>query len=280
MRTSQQRKTALIQYPNISPVLVQLGPLQIRWYGLMYIIGFALGYLVLKKRAQEMNLNLDKTILMDFAFYLFVGVLVGGRVGYILFYNPLYFASHLPEVLALWQGGMSFHGGLIGSILAGFFFCWKQKIDFYQMADAVIPAVPIGLGLGRLGNFINGELWGRQTDAPWAMVFPMDPDQVPRHPSQLYEFAMEGVVLFTVLWLLRKLPLPKGTLFWVFIALYGTFRTIAEAFREPDVHLAFIFPNITAGMVLSLPMMVMGVIMIVLGFARERRTAPPSLQAS
>jgi phosphatidylglycerol:prolipoprotein diacylglycerol transferase len=270
----------LIQYPNISPVLVQLGPLQIRWYGLMYIIGFALGYLVLKKRAQEMNLNLDKTVLMDFAFYIFVGVLVGGRIGYILFYNPLYFATHLTEVLALWQGGMSFHGGLIGSILAGFFFCWQQKIDFYKMADAVIPAVPIGLGLGRLGNFINGELWGRQSDVPWAMVFPMDPDQVPRHPSQLYEFAMEGVVLFTVLWLLRKLPLPKGTLFWVFITLYGAFRTIAEAFREPDVHLAFIFPNITAGMVLSLPMVVIGVIMIVRGFARERGTAASPLQAS
>ena len=269
----------MIQYPNINPVLIQLGPLQVRWYGLMYILGFALGYLVLKKRAAEMNLNLDKTVLMDFAFYLFVGVLVGGRVGYILFYNPVYFATHLTEVLALWQGGMSFHGGLIGTILAGFLFCWQHKIDFYKMADAVIPAVPIGLGLGRLGNFINGELWGRQSDAPWAMVFPMDPEQLPRHPSQLYEFAMEGVILFAVLWLLRKVAMPKGTLFWIFITLYGTFRIIAETFREPDAHLAFILPNITAGMILSVPMVMGGLIMIALGYARRGKTAPPSLQA-
>jgi phosphatidylglycerol:prolipoprotein diacylglycerol transferase len=268
----------LIPYPNISPVLVQLGPLQIRWYGLMYILGFALGYLVLKKRSAEMGLNLDKTVLMDFAFYLFVGVLVGGRVGYILFYNPVYFATHLNEVLALWNGGMSFHGGLIGTILAGFLFCWQHKIDFYKMADAVIPAVPIGLGLGRLGNFINGELWGRPSQSPWAMVFPLDPTQEPRHPSQLYEFAMEGLILFTVLWLLRKVPMPSGNLFWIFITLYGTFRLIGELFREPDAHLQFIMPNITAGMILSLPMVIIGLSMIALGYARRRSTPAPTLQ--
>jgi phosphatidylglycerol:prolipoprotein diacylglycerol transferase len=246
----------------------------------MYILGFAIGYLVLKKRAEEMHLNLDRTVLMDFAFYLFVGVLVGGRVGYILFYNPVYFATHFTEVLALWHGGMSFHGGLIGTILAGFIFCWQNKINFYQMADAVIPAVPIGLGLGRLGNFINGELWGRQADIPWAMVFPLDPTGLPRHPSQLYEFAMEGVIMFTVLWLLRKKPMPQGTLFWIFITLYGCFRIISEVFREPDAHLSFILPNITAGMILSTPMVVGGLTMIALGYARWGRTAPREMPVS
>jgi phosphatidylglycerol:prolipoprotein diacylglycerol transferase len=256
----------VIPYPNISPVLVQLGPLQVRWYGLMYILGFAAGYMILKKRAEETHLDVDRTVLMDFAFYLFVGVLVGGRLGYILFYNPVYFATHLTELAALWHGGMSFHGGLIGTILAGFFFCWQHKIDFYRMADAVMPAVPVGLGLGRLGNFINGELWGRESEQPWSMVFPLDPTGLPRHPSQLYEVAMEGVILFTILWLLRKQPMPKGTLFWLFITLYGTFRIISECFREPDAHLSFILPNISAGMILSLPMVVGGLTMIALGY--------------
>ena len=270
----------MIPYPNINPVLIQVGPLQVRWYGLMYILGFVIGYAILKKRAEEMNLNLDKTTLMDFAFYLFVGVLVGGRVGYILFYNPVYFATHPAEIFALWQGGMSFHGGLIGTILAGFLFCWQQKIDFYRMADAVIPAVPVGLGLGRLGNFINGELWGRPAEIPWAMVFPMDPTGLPRHPSQLYEFLMEGVLLFLILWLMRKRPMPSGTLFWLFICLYGFFRLVGELFREPDAHLAFLFPNITAGMILSLPMFLGGLIMIVVGYTRWSRPAALAQQTS
>ena len=259
----------MIPYPQISPTLIALGPIQIRWYGLMYILGFVFGYLLLKKRNEETGLNLDKTILMDFGFYLFVGVLLGGRIGYILFYNPLMFLANPLEMVALWHGGMSFHGGLIGTILAGWVFCWQKGIHFYTLADVVMPSVPIGLALGRIGNFINGELWGRESNVPWAMIFPMDPLQVPRHPSQLYEFMLEGVALFTILMVLRRFKLPAGTLFWTFMCFYGLFRIIGESFREPDAHLMFIFSHVTAGMILSVPMFLGGLIMIGVGFLRR-----------
>ncbi len=264
----------MIPYPQISPTLIALGPIQVRWYGLMYIMGFVFGYLLLKKRNEETGLNLDKTLLMDFAFYLFVGVLLGGRMGYILFYNPLMFLANPMEIVALWHGGMSFHGGLIGTIIAGWVFCWQKGIHFYTLADAVMPSIPIGLALGRIGNFINGELWGRESNVPWAMIFPMDPRQVPRHPSQIYEFLLEGVLLFTILMVLRRFKLPHGTLFWTFISFYGLFRIIGEFFREPDAHLSFIFSQITAGMILSLPMFLGGLIMIAVGFARRAPAAP------
>ena len=270
----------MIPYPQFDPVLVQLGPLQVRWYGLMYILGFAIGYLILKFRAKETHMDVDKNTLMDFAFYLFVGVLVGGRVGYILFYNPVYFATHPAEVFALWQGGMSFHGGLIGTLVAGFIFCWQQRIDYYRLADAVIPAVPIGLLLGRLGNFINGELWGRPTDVPWAMVFPADPTALPRHPSQLYEAIMEGVILFVILWVMRRFRLPDGVMFWTFICGYGLARLIGELFREPDAHLSFIMPNITAGMILSLPMFLVGLVMIIVRMRGDRPALPEAAPAA
>jgi phosphatidylglycerol:prolipoprotein diacylglycerol transferase len=263
MRVDASRKgSVVIAYPTISPDIVAFGPIHIRWYGMMYILGFFLGYLLLKKRSVETGLSLDKNVLMDFAFYLFVGVLLGGRIGYVLFYNPLVFLANPLEILAVHHGGMSFHGGLIGTILAGYVFCWQQGINFYRMADAVIPAIPIGLGLGRLGNFINAELWGRPTDVAWAMVFPTDPAQLPRHPSQLYEFALEGVVLFLVLMGLRRLRLQPGVLFWSFMALYGAARITCEFFREPDAHLSFLFANVTAGMVLSVPMVVGGIVMV------------------
>lgn len=264
----------MIPYPQISPTIIALGPLQVRWYGMMYILGFVFGYLLLKKRNEETHLHLDATILMDFAFYLFVGVLLGGRVGYILFYNPLMFAAHPLEIIQLWHGGMSFHGGMIGTILAGWFFCWQKGLSFYRMADTVMPAVPIGLALGRLGNFINGELWGRQTDVPWGMIFPGDPDGLVRHPSQLYELGMEGILLFTILFTMRRFNTPPGTLFWSFIMFYGMFRAFGEVFREPDAHLAFIFPGITAGMILCAPMIVGGLIMIVVGYMRRRPDQP------
>lgn len=283
----------MIPYPNLDPIALQfgplvfskpimgftqLGPLAIRWYGLMYILGFIFGYLVLKKRVREANLRMDPALLMDFAFYIFLGVLVGGRIGYILFYNPVMFASNLREVVALWHGGMSFHGGLIGSILSGWIFCRQRGLSYYRMADALIPAIPIGLGLGRLGNFINGELWGRPTDASIAMVFPADPTHLPRHPSQLYEFAMEGVLLFILLWVLRNRKMPMGTLFWTFISGYGLARILGETFREPDAHLSYLLGNwATAGMILSLPMFLGGLVMIVLGYRTEWRRSPQGI---
>ncbi|MEB3223442.1 MAG: prolipoprotein diacylglyceryl transferase [Candidatus Sericytochromatia bacterium] len=269
----------MIAYPHFNPDIVSLGPLHIRWYGMMYILGFLFGYLLLKKRNEETGLRLDKNVLMDFAFYLFVGVLLGGRVGYVLFYNPLVFLANPLEILAVHHGGMSFHGGLIGTILAGYVFCWQQGIHYYKMADAVIPAIPIGLGLGRLGNFINAELWGRPTDVQWAMVFPTDPAQLPRHPSQLYEFALEGVALFVVLMLLRRLQLAPGVLFWTFFTLYGLARITCEFFREPDAHLSFLFANVTAGMVLSVPMVVGGVVMVTWLTLRARTQTPAASAA-
>ncbi|MDB5096873.1 MAG: putative prolipoprotein diacylglyceryl transferase [Cyanobacteria bacterium RYN_339] len=270
----------MITYPQIDPVLIHAGPLQIRWYGLMYIMGFMLGYQILRKRSAETKLNFDQTVLMDFAFYLFVGVLLGGRIGYILFYNPVMFLKNPMEMAALWHGGMSFHGGMIGTILSGWFFCYQKKVSFYRLADTVIPAIPVGLGLGRLGNFINGELWGRETNVPWAMIFPQDISGHPRHPSQLYEFVMEGVLLFAILWIGRRFNLPKGNLFWLFITFYGLFRLIGEQFREPDAQLMYLLPNmlpnVTAGMVLSLPMFVGGLVMFVLGYSsRWRRASAP-----
>jgi phosphatidylglycerol:prolipoprotein diacylglycerol transferase len=256
----------MIPYPAIDPIAIRLGPLSVRWYGLAYIAGFTLGYFILKKRLQETGLKLEGTLPGDFIMTLVFGVLIGARVGYVLFYNPAYYYLHPDQALAFWSGGLSFHGGLIGAILAGFYFCWKHKIDFHRLADTGVVAAPIALGLGRLGNFINGELWGRQSDAPWAMIFPADPTGLPRHPSQLYEFFLEGVVLTAILWAVRNRPMPKGTLFWLFITLYGVFRIFGELFREPDAHLAFILPGITAGMLLSVPMIAVGLWRIAVGY--------------
>ena len=256
----------MIPYPAIDPVAVKLGPLQVRWYGLAYIAGFTLGYLILKKRLQETGLRLEGTLPGDFIVTLIFGVLVGARLGYVLFYNPIHYYLHPDQIFAIWSGGLSFHGGLIGAILAGFYFCWKHQIDFHRLADTGVVAAPIALGLGRLGNFINGELWGRASDVPWAMVFPADPTGLPRHPSQLYEFFLEGVVITLVLWAVRNRPMPRGTLFWLFITLYGAFRIVGETFREPDAHLAFLFPGITAGMLLSVPMVLIGLWRIAVGY--------------
>lgn len=253
----------MIPYPKIDPILLNLGPVAVRWYGMMYILGFTATYFILKHRVKETGVRLAETDIGDLVVALIFGLLIGGRLGYCLFYNPVYYIGHPLELLAFWSGGMSFHGGLIGAILAGFMFCKRRGIDFYHLADTGIVAAPIGLGLGRLGNFINAELYGRASNVPWAMVFPTDPLQVPRHPSQLYEAGLEGVVLAIVLWTARTMNLARGSLFWLFICLYGVFRTFSEFFREPDAHLAFIFPGVTAGMIVSLPMIFIGGAMLV-----------------
>ena len=261
----------MVAYPHFSPTIFQIGPFALRWYGLMYVLGFAIGSRILRKRLAEEGLALDNQAVSDFVFYLFAGVILGGRFGYVLFYNLPFFVAHPVEIPAIWHGGMSFHGGLVGTLVAGYVFCRRRGVPFFQLADAVTPAVPVGLGLGRLGNFINGELWGRATSAPWAMVFPGDPSGIPRHPSQLYEFAMEGVLLFTVLWAFRRLNLPTGALFWIFITGYGVCRIIGEQFREPDPQLSFILPHITAGMILSLPMFLVGLAMLLVTLRTPRQ---------
>ncbi len=247
----------MIAYPQIDPVIVRIGPFAIRWYGVMYLLGFASSYMLVRHQMKMKGLNFGRDFVDSLYSYLILGLLIGARVGYVIFYDlPEYIANPL-EILAVWHGGMSFHGGLIGSVLAGIFFCRKSKVDFWQVSDLVIVTVPIGLGLGRLGNFINGELYGRVTDIPWAMIFPSG-GPLPRHPSQLYEFFLEGVVLFIFLWMLKDRVSRSGVLTCLFILLYGIFRFVLEFFREPDVQLGYILGPFSMGQILSASMIVVG----------------------
>jgi phosphatidylglycerol:prolipoprotein diacylglycerol transferase len=260
---------------NLNPVAVHLGPLQIHWYGVMYALAFIIGYFLLCYLAEKRQLPLDRDAVAELVLYLVAGVLFGGRLGYVLFYNLPYYLDHPAEVIAVWDGGMSFHGGMIGVIVGGVLFARKTGIGFLHLADLVVPVVPVGLFLGRIGNFINGELWGRPSNLPWAMIFPRAPlvhgMMVPRHPSQLYEAALEGLVLFAILWtVVRKRP-PDGVLVGTFLTFYGLFRCFAEFFRQPDPQLGYIGGVITMGQILSIPMIIIGIAIII--WAR-RNTAP------
>ncbi len=249
--------------PDIKPYLFKIGTLEVRWYGLMYLAGFLATYCIARAEARRKNLPLDKDGVADLIFSLAVGLIVGARLGYALFYNASYYFASPFRVFAVWEGGMSFHGGLLGTILAGLYVARMKKIGFFQLADLIAPAAPIGLGLGRIANFINGELYGRVTDVPWGVVFPMG-GPLPRHPSQLYEAILEGPVLFALLWLGRRAQAPAGALFWSFIALYGLFRTFVEFFREPDQHIGYLGGALTMGQTLSIPLFVVGTVMAVL----------------
>ena len=196
------------------------------------------------------------TLLIDLIFFVLLGVMIGGRLGYILFYNFTYYFQHPWEIFAVWEGGMSFHGGVIGVIIAGLSFCKLKKVKIYDIADLLVLVVPLGLGLGRLGNFINGELYGRLTTVPWCMQFPLAVGC--RHPSQLYEFLLEGVLLLSILWVAKNRKMPRGALFWLFFLLYGSFRFILEYFREPDVQIGYIFSFFTMGQLLSIPLILIG----------------------
>ncbi len=256
---------AALPFPQIDPVFFRLGPLQFRWYGLMYLLGLLAAYFLIRHRATERNVPLHATQLSDLIVYAAFGVFLGGRLGYTLFYNTEYYLQHPAKILAVWEGGMSFHGGLLGSCFAIWLFCYKKGFAVYTIADLAAQAVPIGLGLGRLGNFINGELYGRPTDVSWCMVFPRG-GAACRHPSQLYEAALEGMVLFGILWFLGRKSRPPGTVFWSFIAGYGILRSLAELFREPDAHLGFVLGPVTMGQLLSFPMIVLGLTMLLVGY--------------
>jgi phosphatidylglycerol:prolipoprotein diacylglycerol transferase len=244
-------------FPQIDPVFLRLGPLEFRWYGLMYIVGFLAAYFIIQSAARRRELPLAKDDVADLVFAVAMGIILGGRLGYVLFYNFGFYLAHPLKIFAVWEGGMSFHGGLLGALAAGYWFVRKRKLSFAAMLDCGFQAAPVGLGLGRLGNFINGELYGRPTDLPWGVVFPGG-GQLPRHPSQLYEAVLEGVVLFVVLRLVARRRLPDGTVFWTFVALYGLFRSFVEFFREPDQHLGFFAGWVTMGQLLSLPMLLVG----------------------
>lgn len=255
----------MMSYPHIDPVIFQVGPLQVRWYGLMYVLGFAATLLLVKHQIKKFNFRELDVHFENLNLVLIISLVLGGRLGYVLFYNLPYYLKHPLEVLATWQGGMSFHGGMLGLIAGMFIFCRKKRLDFWRVIDLYTVTIPIGLGLGRIGNFINGELYGRVTDVSWAMVFPGG-GPLPRHPSQLYEALLEGVVLFCILWSLkekqRSSSWPAGSMGALFLIFYGIFRIFVEFFREPDAHLGFIAANITMGQLLSSLMIIGGLILL------------------
>jgi len=250
----------MLPYPNIKPYLIKIGPLEVRWYGLMYLFGFISSYLLVRYRIKKEKLSVELKTIEDIYFYLVLALIIGARIGYVLFYNLPYYLKHPLEVFAIWHGGMSFHGGLLGTILVGYWYIKKHKLDFWFYADLLIPTAPIGLFLGRIGNFINGELYGRVSHVPWAMVFPAG-GPLPRHPSQLYEATFEGIVLFIILWKVRTKIKTHGTLTALFLILYGIFRFFIEFFREPDPQLGFIIGPFTMGQILCTAMILAGTIL-------------------
>ena len=263
-----------IPFPDIDPVIFELGPLAIRWYSLAYIVGLVLGWRYCRRLTGRSPARITPEAFDDFLLWATLGVILGGRFGYVLFYKPAYYLANPLEMLMVWQGGMSFHGGLLGMVAAEVIFAWRRKIPLIALADIVAAAAPIGLFLGRIANFINGELYGRASDVPWAMIFPSDPDQLPRHPSQLYQAGLEGLVLFFVLFILVRLGAlgRTGLLTGAFLTCYALSRLTMELFREPDAHLGFLLGGATMGQLLSLPMLLAG-LGLVLWSLRSRPVA-------
>ena len=257
----------MLTYPHIDPVALQLGPVAIHWYGLTYLAAFGLFmFLGLQRLRHEPFVSIQgtgawsKRDVEDILFLGVLGVVAGGRIGYCLFYKPGYYLSHPLEVLFIWQGGMSFHGGMLGVIVAQWWFARSRQRPFWQVMDFVAPCVPTGLAAGRVGNFINGELWGRFSDPalPWGMVFPQSGSMLPRHPSQVYQFLLEGLLLFVLLWLYARKPRRPGQVAAAFLFGYGLFRFVAEFFREPDSFLGLLALGMSMGQWLCVPMMAAG----------------------
>ena len=259
----------MLIHPQFDPIALQVGPLAVRWYGLMYLIAFALLWIVGRARIARGGAVWTRKDLEDAMFYGILGTILGGRLGYILFYKPGDYLAEPWRIFYVWEGGMSFHGGLLGVIFAMWLFARRRRQDWLAITDFIAPLVPLGLAAGRLGNFINAELWGRPSSVPWAMVFP-NVDPVPRHPSQLYEFALEGVAMFAILWWFSSAPRPRGVVSGLFLVLYGTFRFAVEYTREPDRYLGVLALGFTMGQWLSLPMILIGVGLMVWGQRAQR----------
>lgn len=261
--------SSYLVFPNIDPIIFSIGSLSVRWYGVMYLVGFIAAYLLAHKRLE--NTNWTKEQLSDLLFWGFVGVIIGGRLGYVLFYQFGMFMDNPLYLFKIWSGGMSFHGGLLGVLAALYWQSKRMKASFLEIGDFVAPLVPIGLGAGRIGNFLNAELWGRTTDVPWAIIFPGAGGE-PRHPSQLYEFALEGVVLFIILWLYSARPRPVGAVSGLFLLGYGSFRFVVEYFREPDAHIGLYQMGLSQGQLLCLPMIVLGLWLIFRAYRQGAKT--------
>lgn len=260
----------MLNYPAINPVAFHLGSWPVYWYGLMYLIGFLGGWALLSWQVKRSPRGFTQEEVSDIAFLAALGAIIGGRLGYMIFYDWRSIFSDPLLIFQTWKGGMSFHGGLLGVLAALWYCARKYKKSFLSITDFIAPVIPIGLGAGRIGNFINDELWGRITDIPWGMVFPTG-GPLPRHPSQLYEFTLEGVVLFIILFIYSWKPRPLGAISGLFALCYGLFRCFAEFFREPDIQIGYLaFGWVTEGQLLSLPLILIGIILLVLAYRRHK----------
>jgi phosphatidylglycerol:prolipoprotein diacylglycerol transferase len=275
----------MLIHPNFDPIAFHLGPLAVRWYGLMYLLGFVLFLVLGRHRARQAWRGFTPGEVEDLLFWGVFGVIVGGRLGYVLFYRPEFYLHNPLEIFQLWKGGMSSHGGILGVLAVLVLFARVRGKPFLQVADFAVPLIPLGLAAGRMGNFINGELWGRPADPsvwPWAMVFPQahDPVPTPRHPSQLYQFCGEGLLLFAFLWWLSRKPRPPGVVGSAFLIGYGLLRILAEFAREPDDFLGLLSLNLSMGQWLSLPMVVVGLVVMAWSLRRARAaTSAPAGRA-
>jgi phosphatidylglycerol:prolipoprotein diacylglycerol transferase len=282
----------MLTYPTIDPVAIAIGPLKVHWYGLMYLVGFAAAWVLGRWRASRPGFGWTADMVDDVVFYCVIGTIAGGRLGYMLFYGFDQLLANPLNILRVWEGGMSFHGGLIGVLIAIGLFARKHRLHFFQVGDFVAPLVPLGLLAGRIGNFINGELWGHTTSLPWGVRLPCDrfPEyciglaadaqwSLPVHASQLYEAALEGLVLFIVLWWFSSRPRPMMAVSGLFLLLYGVFRFSVEFVRQPDAHLGYLaFDWLTMGQVLTLPMILAGALLLALAY-RQRRPGTASTGA-
>ena len=264
----------MLVHPNFDPVAIHIGPLAIKWYGLMYLLGFTIGFYLGRWRIQHgRSGRITAALLDDVLFYVVLGIILGGRLGYVLFYKADFYFAHPLDIVKVWQGGMSFHGGFVGVMTAMWAVARKHGVAWIEIMDFIAPLVPPGLACGRIGNFINGELWGRVTNVPWGMVFPAA-GPLPRHPSELYEFALEGCLLFTVLWIYSSRPRPPWAVSAAFLIGYGAMRFTVEFFREPDDYLGLLAFGLSMGQWLSLPMVIGGIAMLIWAYRRSPEVHP------